>query len=289
MTQVGELYSRMIYSLGVETVKISLTAVKIFEDDAAIPQDLFESFPEDITLTCCQACRQASLGDEVLLTVDNIGCVAAAISLGLVDELQDTPLEGSRTYTELMRTQSELEERFRPPTPKDFTSGVVYACQDSGRREFCLFGNADSGRFKDIQTAQRAIADMAAIQPPRVQGVFFYSHDYDDPALYPDIIILSLRPVELARIVQAYQYQSGNRARISMGAVRAVCSDLIANPFLYGTLNISTYCLGARLIAQYGPEHMAIGMPFSTFDIIVNALEDSQSGYPFHLYPGVEY
>ena len=34
--------------------------------------------PTDLTLTSCQATKQASLGDAVLLTRRNIGCVAAA-------------------------------------------------------------------------------------------------------------------------------------------------------------------------------------------------------------------
>lgn len=286
VTTIQQMYRRLIESLGVEGLEIPLTAVKFYKLGEEIPDQVLENHPDSITLMSCQAVRQASLGDAVLLTLDNIGCVAAAISLGLVDQDQSTPFDGSRVYTDIMRDQSGLESGFAPPTPKDFTEGVVYACHDAGRPDFCLFGQEDRGRFKDILTAQLAIADMVAIQPPVMRGVFFYSPDYDGVDLIPDVVVLSARPVELARIIQAYQYNTGKRVTASMGGLRAVNSDLIARPYLTQDINISPYCLGARLIAQYEANRMGIGMPFEIFEVIVKGMEDSKTGFPFPMYPG---
>jgi uncharacterized protein (DUF169 family) len=286
VTTIQQMYRRMVESMGVEGLEIPLTAVKFYKFGEDIPDQVLENHPFSITLTSCQAVRQALLGDAVFLTLNNIGCIAAAISLGLVDQDLSTPFEGSRVYTDIMRDQSGLESDFEPPTPKDFTEGLVYACRDAGRPDFCLFGQEDTGRFKDTATAKRAIADMMAIQPPVMKGIFLYSPDYDDLDLIPDVVVLSVRPVKLTRITQAYQYNTGKRVTASMGGLRVVNSDLIARPYLTQDINISTYCLGARLIAQYEANRMGIGMPFEKFEIIVTGMDDSKTGFPFPLYPG---
>ncbi len=286
MSKINKLYGRMIAAMGVEGLDIPMTAVKFYRYEDEIPNQVLEYATDTISITSCQAHKQASLGDAVLLTKENIGCIAAAISFGLVDENDDKNLEGSRIYTDIMKDQSGLDENFKPPTPKDFTDGLVYACKESGRTDFCLFGNEDAGRFKSREIAKMAIKDMIAIQPAVMKGVFFYSRKFDEIDIAPDVIVFSVRPVELTRIVQAYQYNTGKRVTGSMGSVRVVNSDLIVRPYLTKEINFSSYCIGARLIAQYDPDRMGIGMPFSIFKDIVKGMEDSRTGCPFHLYPG---
>lgn len=286
MITIKQMYDRMIAAMGVKGLEIPTTAVKFYRHDENIPEQVMNNCPARISLTSCQAARQASLGDAVLLTADNIGCVAAAITLGLVDAHQSTPLQGPRVYTDLMQQQSGVAHKFKPPTPSDFTEGIVYACQAAGRADFGLFGEEDSGRYHSVATAKQAVTEMMAIQPPNIQGVFLYSLDFDELDIIPDVILFNVRPVELTRIVQAYQYNTGQRVTASMGGVRAVNSDLIVRPYLTQTINVSPYCLGARLIAQYEADRLGVGMPFKVFEIVVQGMEDSKTGFPFHLYPG---
>lgn len=286
-SDLNKLYLELTTSMGVEDLHIPITAVKFFEQVEDIPDPVIENHPIDITLTCCQALKQALLGDPVCLTLENIGCVAAAISLGLVAETQTTPINDSTVYTDVMRDQSNLNHDFVPPSPKDFTDGTVYACKAMNRFEFCLFGQEDSGRYKDQETAKRAIKDMTAIQPATMRAVFLYPPEFEEVELIPDIVVLSVRPVELTRIIQAYQYNTGKRVIGSMGAVRVVCSDLMARPYLNEEMNVSSFCLGARLIARFEANRIGIGMPFNIFGQVVKGMKESKTGYPFHLYPGV--
>jgi uncharacterized protein (DUF169 family) len=53
-------------------------------------------------------------------------------------------------------------------------------------------------------------------------------------------------------------------------------------------MNVSTYCLGARLIAEFEADRMGIGMPFGVFSEIVQGMEDSAGGFPFPMYPGAD-
>jgi uncharacterized protein (DUF169 family) len=280
------LYRRMINSLGVEEIEIPAAYIKFYRHGQSIPKKVWAYYTDEESVMCCQAARYAPLEQPVLLTIDNIGCVAAAISLGLVDQEKDTPLKGPRTYTDLMGAESGLERKFDLPSPKDFTTGIVYACRSAGREEFCFFGTEDSGRFKDVATARAAVSEMMAIQPPVMKGVFFYSNSFEESDLTPDVILLSVRPVELTKIIQGYQYITGKPVTAVMNALRVVDSDLIARPYLTQEINVSSYCLGARMVARFQGDRLGIGIPFNKFELLIKGMEASKTGYPFHKYPG---
>ena len=286
MTTVRGIYDKMIDAMNVPGLEIPTACIKIYKQGDEIPQAVLECEPKGLTLTSCQSTRQAGFGDNVLLTSDTIGCVAAAISFGLVDENQSKPLGDNLVYTDIMKEQSGLGEKFTPPSPRDFTAGTVYACAAVQRPEFALFGEDDSGRFQTVDAAKTAMADMMAIHPADTQAVFFYSLDFDDADVEPDVVVQAARPVELTRIIQAYQFKTGKRVTASMGGLRVVNSDLIVRPYLSGDLNISTACLGARLIAQWDADRMGIGMPWPVFNQIVDGMTASQGGFPFQAYPG---
>lgn len=286
MTKAREVYSTMIDAMNVPDLEIPTACIKFYRHGEEIPPEVLECEPKGLTLTSCQSTRQAGFGDNVLLTSDTIGCVAAAISFGLVDQNRNRPLGESLVYTDIMKEQSGLGEEFAPPSPKDFTDGTVYACAAARRPEFALFGKGDTGRFETVEAAKTAMSDMLAIQPADTQAVFFYSLDFDEVDVAPDVVVQAVRPVELTRIVQAYQFKTGKRVTASMGGLRVVNSDLIVRPYLTGELNISTACLGARLIAQWDADRMGIGMPWSVFSEIVDGMTASQGGFPFQAYPG---
>lgn len=288
MSELSELYEAMIENMEIPDLIIPLTAVTIYRGDKAVPQEIRAYEPGGITLTSCQALKQASLGDPVLLTVDAIGCVAAAITFGLVDQYQDRPMDGSRVYTDLMKEQAGDKKTFHAPSPNDFTQGRVYACKDAGCDSFALFGPEDSGRYHNVDIAQKAIADMLALQPPETHGVFFFTALGAPEGVVPDVVVLNVRPVELCRLIQAYQFHTGKRVTASMGGLRAVNSDLIVRPYLTQSINISPYCLGSRLIAEYEGDRLGMGMPYADFKEIVRGLADSKTGFPFAMYPGAD-
>jgi uncharacterized protein (DUF169 family) len=159
MTKILELYEDMIGAMNVKDLDIPIVGVKFYKQGQTIPQGVTDCVPDGITLTSCQSARQAGFGDSVLLNTESIGCVAAAITFGLVDEHQQQPIGDSLVYTDVMTGQSGLGEEFQPPTPEDFTSGTVCACSAVSRSDFALFG---SGRFKTQDVAKRAISDRVA-------------------------------------------------------------------------------------------------------------------------------
>ncbi len=287
MTTFQRLTGELLANMADWDLQIPTAGVKFYRIGETVPPEVKAFETEGVSLASCQANRQAGLGDAVFLTRQNIGCIAAAITLGLVDRHRKLPMEGPRVYTEIMRNQSGKSD-FSPPTPADFSDGTVYAAPAAGRKEFCLFGEKDSGRFATPEIARKAMAEMTAIQPPNIEGIFFYNHEFDELDLIPDVVTMNVRPVELTRIGQAYAYNTGERVEGSMGPVRVVNSDLIVRPYLSGKMNFSSYCVGARLIAQYEADRLGLGIPWKAFEVVVQGMKDSRFGYPFPNYPGAK-
>ena len=288
MTLFQTLCRRMNTAMEVPGLELPTAGVRLFRLADAVPEEVRAHEPDGMTVTSCQAIRAAMLDDAVYLTKDSIGCVAAAISLGMVDEDQPDPLEGEREYIRIMKAASGKEREFVPPAPSDFTGGTVYACKASGHEEFSLFGAADSGRYATTEIARKAISHMQSIQPPDIAGVFYYSPDFDEADVTPEVVVLSLRPVELCRVVQGYQYLTGERVTADIGGVRAGCSDLIVLPYMTGGINFSPYCLGARLIGRFDGDRMGMAMPLAKFKTAVEGMEQSTTGFPFPRYPGAK-
>lgn len=286
MKNFHSLTRKLINALEVPDLEIPVSGVKLFKKKDLVPGEILQFQPDDYSITSCHALKAAMLGDAVYLERDSIGCVAAAISLGLVEKKVAKPLKGKRVYTEMMRKSVGKERRFRAPSPLKFSDGSVYACRDSGHPEYSLFGEDDSGRYKTRDIAIEAIARMPTIQPPTMQGVFYFSPTFDEFDILPDVVVLSLRPVELCRIVQGYQFLTGERVRADIGGLRAGCSDLIVKPYMYNEINFSPYCLGARLIAKFEGDRMGIGMPYSLYELTVQGVANSRTGFPFPEYPG---
>ena len=91
MTKMNDLYQEMITAMNVEGLEIPIAGVKFYDQADTIPEAVSDCVPDGITLTSCQSARQAGFGDSVLLNAKSIGCVAAAITFGLVNKDQDKP------------------------------------------------------------------------------------------------------------------------------------------------------------------------------------------------------
>ncbi len=164
----------------------------------------------------CEAVRIAAMEDEALvMNKDNVGCPAAAIALGLVDQYQNESLKGKRKYTDLME---------EPASPADFTNGLVYACKDSGNMQFALFGSDDTGRYETLGAALRAVSGMTAIQPAIMDAAVAYPAD--KLTISPDVVILAVTPKQALLAIQGYNFRAGNRFVMSTIGIRGVCADL---------------------------------------------------------------
>jgi len=250
------------------------TGVKFILKGSKVPKGTADQ-EEYQGITWCQAINLACRDNEIVpMTLKNLGCTAAAISLGLVDERDPEALEGKRVYTDMMDTTA---------SPKDFTEGRVYACKHVKCMNYALFGSDDTGRYKTLGAALHAISGIAVVKA-EMEGVIAYPPGaFKDET--PDIVITPVIPAQETLITQAYAYKTGNRLNKSSIGIRGVCADLTAYPFQNQTINGSTFCLGARAIGSCGKFVLALGMPFKIFKEIVKNIYEMKGGFPYDVYP----
>ena len=82
MNKIDQLHSRLMAAFELEGLEIPTVFVKIYSRDETLPAAVEECYSDEESIMSCQAARHAASGSPVLLTVDNVGCVAAAISPG---------------------------------------------------------------------------------------------------------------------------------------------------------------------------------------------------------------
>lgn len=267
------LTERFLGAFGVAKVspEVSVVGVKFVPKGAEIPEGFCG---DDIPTPWCGAVKVASEGDRVAITKENIGCPAGGIALGLVDEDDSEVLEGDRKYTSLMH---------RPASPKDFTDGHVYACKGSGHMEYALFGDRDTGRYGTLDAAKKAVSGMAGLNRAVMNAVLAFPPD--GVAFDPDVVILGLQPKQALRAIQGFCYESGDRVDFTTIGIRGVCADVTAFPYLKRSLNASFFCLGARALAGWEGDRLALGLPYKQFEEMTVGMERSVGGFPYAAYP----
>jgi len=273
-TDFATAYRRYMSGFGVpELADIAAVGVKFVRRGEPPPSP---AAPLDRAYTWCHAVREASRGQVVLVNRERVGCVMAAIALGLVDENDPEPLPGWRQYSQNMRTQ---------PAPVDYKEGRVFACGAAGRSDFAMTGPGDPGRFRSVSAARRAFDAMPRIQPPVMDAVVAFPPDPALASIVPDVVLLALTPRETVRTIQALTFVTGERLTSSTLGVGGFCVDLTVQPYLTGRPNAGFLCVGARVIARWEGGLNGIGLPWSCFLEVVHGMEASQAGYPFPRYP----
>lgn len=265
---------QFIDSFGVEQLDpmVAVVGVKFFLKGAEYPAE--DPLLVGASIPWCGAVRLAAEGETVVVSKENIGCPAAAIALGLVDQSDPEPLAGSRRYTSLMETVA---------SPSDFTNGYVYACKDSGKTEYALFGKDDCGRYKTLGASLNAVSGMTGIGKEMMDAVAAFPAN--ESRYVPDVVILGLTPKQALRAIQGYAFETGDRVCLDTIGIRGVCADVTALPFLKQKLNGSFFCLGARALGGWNGNQLSLGMPLYDFIKMASGMAASQTGFPYKLYP----
>ncbi len=269
-----ELYRRYLAAFGVPDLgRIVAVGVKFVRRGERPPS---EARPLEMAYTWCYAVKQASHGEVPLVTRDTVGCVMAGIALGLIDENDPRPLPGWRQYSQNMSA---------PPSPLDYKEGRVFGCAAAARMEFALYGADDPGRFRTVEAARRAFADMPKIQPACMDAVVAFPPEEELAGITPDVVILALEPRETLRTLQGLTFGTGERFVASTLGVAGFSVDLTAHPYVTGKPNASFLCVGARVVARWEGGLNGLGLPWKTFLATVEGMEASRAGYPFSRYP----
>ena len=274
------LYRRLIEAFDDDSVKIPCCGLKFIRHDEEEPLDTFATSPKWLdeyprSLASCGFSYKAAKGGWTLrVTVDNIGCPAGAVSLGLCPADATCSFQGG-CYVKPMK---------KAAVPKDFLAGHVYAPHQSGHPEFSLFGEEDSGRYETVEAAERAVSGMVAI-PPVMKAVYYYHPRLSRVDVDPDLVHVYCTPLQAMRMVQGYCYSSGERFTMSCIGIRGVSCDMTALPYMTGEINGTFLCLGARAISRWEEEYVGFGIPYEKLAQVVEGMEKSRTGFPYEYFP----
>lgn len=95
----------------------------------------------------------------------------------------------------------------------------------------------------------------------------------------PDVIILITNPLQSMRLVQGYEYHTGRKPVIDMGAMQGMCSELTVSPYLTGEMNVSVLCPSTRMLCKWSENDMAVGIPYELFERVTLGVEATQPNY----------
>lgn len=95
----------------------------------------------------------------------------------------------------------------------------------------------------------------------------------------PDVVIVMTNAWQSMRLVQGYEYHTGKKPQIDMGAMQGMCSELTVSPYLSGELNISVLCPSTRMLCKWDENDMAAGIPFELLSLITSGVYATQPNY----------
>ena len=113
-----------------------------------------------------------------------------------------------------------------------------------------------SGRYIDIQTAQRASESLPRVVKPyrsiKIEPLSKNNGTFD-------LIVLYVTPERAMRVVQAYSYASGVRVVVDTLGAASVCGDCTAMAIEKG-LGLSFGCKGSRKHSGYSNDEVPLGI-----------------------------
>lgn len=125
------------------------------------------------------------------------------------------------------------------------------------------------GLYRDLEVAQRMLADVAVLQD--VAGIAVAPLEAFDAAAPPDVVIIPANPRGVMRVVQGAAF-SGRRVRSEPIGMHGICAESTAFPAITGDIGISLLCSGTRFAAGWEDELMSVGVPWALVSELVEGL-----------------
>ncbi|MCI8783951.1 MAG: DUF169 domain-containing protein, partial [Dorea sp.] len=95
----------------------------------------------------------------------------------------------------------------------------------------------------------------------------------------PDVIIVMTNALQSMRLVQGYEYRTGKKPAVDMGAMQGMCSELTVSPYLTGEMNVSVLCPSTRMLCKWDENDMAVGIPFELFEMVTEGTVATKPNY----------
>lgn len=127
------------------------------------------------------------------------------------------------------------------------------------------------GRFESLEIAKDTVKELSVI-PQRHLGLIYSPLEEAD--FEPDVIVIISEPVAAMKISQALVYNDGDKVRPSFAGIQSLCGDVVANPIVNESVNITMGCDGSRKEADIKDTELAIGISKNKINQVVESLMD---------------
>ncbi|WP_416334993.1 DUF169 domain-containing protein [Anaerococcus sp. DFU013_CI05] len=114
--------------------------------------------------------------------------------------------------------------------------------------------------YADLETS-KSVSDEMKFNDNYIYGVLV--SPIDKMEVEPDVIIVIGKSYNIMRLIQGYSYNYGYATSIKTVGLQAICHDLTTAPIISDSVNISFLCPGTRLVADWQPDEIGIGISFS--------------------------
>lgn len=126
--------------------------------------------------------------------------------------------------------------------------------------------------YNDIETS-KSVSDEMKFMDDQMYGVAVMPLDAFVEA--PDVVVVISSSYNVMRMIQGNGFFYGYTDNLKTVGLQAVCQDLTTYPFNTGDINISLLCPGTRLVANWQPEEIGIGIPFAKWYKIVEGVKET--------------
>lgn len=137
-------------------------------------------------------------------------------------------------------------------------------------------GRFKKGIYHDVETSKKINDDMLFMKEKTYGVAVMPLEAYDTE---PDVVIVVGSSYNIMRIIQGNGHFNGYTNNLRTVGLQAVCQDLTTYPYNTEDLNISLLCPGTRLVADWVPDEIGVGIPFSKWYEVVEGVK--QTTNPF--------
>lgn len=137
-------------------------------------------------------------------------------------------------------------------------------------------GRFKKGIYNDVETSKKINDDMVFMKD-RTYGIAVMP--LDKYVTEPDVVIVVGSSYNIMRIIQGNGHFHGYTNNLRTVGLQAVCQDLTSYPYNTEDINISLLCPGTRLVANWVPNEIGVGIPFKKWYEIVEGVK--QTTNPF--------
>lgn len=123
--------------------------------------------------------------------------------------------------------------------------------------------------YNDLETSKSVSEEMVFLK----DGIYGMAvMPLENFNVEPDVVVIISNAYNVMRVVHGYSYHNGYSPELRTVGLQAVCHDLTTYPYENGGINITFLCPGTRLVANWDPNELGIGMAWKHWYNVVEGV-----------------